>query len=85
MKSNMEVLIPVKNFYRNIPGEGKVKELTKGKQYENRVEYSWSKKYFFIRTDLGDVKMYCKKNMFITKSKSRDNKINQLLSNENSL
>ena len=78
----MEILIPVKDFYRNIPGEGKVKELTKNKPYESRIEYSYGKKYSYIITDLGDVKMYCKKNMFITKSKSRDNKINKLLSNE---
>jgi hypothetical protein len=71
----IEIVIPVRDFYRNIPGEGKVRELTKGKQYECGVEGA----SFFLRTDLGDMKMYSKKNMFITKSKSRDNKINQIL------
>ena len=75
----IEILIPVKDFYKNIPGEGKVKELTKGKLYEGRIEISWSKKYFYVTTNLGEVKMYCKKNMFITKSKSRDRKLEQIL------
>ena len=43
----MEILIPVKDFYRNIPGEGKVKELTKNKPYESRIEYSYGKKYSY--------------------------------------
>lgn len=75
----IEIVIPVKDFYRNIPGQGKVKELTKGKSYECGIENDYGKKYFFVRTDLGDMKMYCKKNMFITKSKARDNKIKQIL------
>lgn len=75
----IEIVIPVRDFYRNIPGKGKVKELTKDKSYECRIEYDYGKKYFFVRTDLGDVKMYCKQNMFITKAKARDNKIKQIL------
>ena len=70
----IDIVIPVRDFYRNIPGQGKVKELTKGKQYECGVEG----KSFFLRTDLGDMKMYSKKNMFITKSMSRDNKLREL-------
>jgi hypothetical protein len=75
----IEIVIPVRDFYRNIPGQGKVRELTKGKLYECGIESDYGKKFFFVRTDLGDMKMYSKKNMFITKSKSRDNKINQIL------
>lgn len=30
----IDIVIPVRDFYRNITGQGKVKELTKGKQYE---------------------------------------------------
>ena len=44
-----------------------------------RIENDYGKKYFFVRTDLGDMKMYCKKNMFITKAKARDNKIKEIL------
>jgi hypothetical protein len=75
----IEIVIPVRDFYRNIPGQGKVKELTKGKSYECKIDYNYGSKYFSIITDLGDKKTYCKKNMFITKSKSRDNKIKQIL------
>lgn len=74
----IEIVIPVRDFYRNIPGKGKVKELTKGKPYECDIE-TLGNKSFYLRTDLGDMRMYSKKNMFITKSKSRDNKINQIL------
>lgn len=73
----IEIVIPVKDFYRNIPGQGKVKELTKGKQYECGIETLGNKSYF-LRTDLGDMKMYTKKNMFISKSMSRDNKLKEL-------
>ena len=75
----IEIVVPVRDFYQNIPGQGKLKELTKGKLYECGIEKLNSITYFFIRTDLGDMKMYCKKNMFITKSKARDNKIKQIL------
>ena len=75
----IDIVIPVKDFYRNIPGQGKVKELTKGKPYECGLEQMGGKKYFFLKTDLGDMKMYCKKNMFITKTKARDNKIKEIL------
>lgn len=75
----IEIVIPVRDFYRNIPGKGKVKELTKGKSYKCKIDYNYGSKYFSVITDLGDMKMYSKKNMFITKSKSRDNKINQIL------
>ena len=73
----IHIVIPVKDFYRNIPGQGKVKELTKGKQYECGIE-TLGKKHFFIRTDLGDMKVYYKKSMFITTSMSRDNKLKEL-------
>ena len=73
----IDIVIPVKDFYRNIPGQGKVKELTRGKQYECTIE-TLGNKSFFLRTDLGDMKMYSKKNMFITKSMSRDNKLKEL-------
>lgn len=73
------IVIPVRDFYQNIPEEGKVRELTKDKLYECKVEYNWGKKYFSLINDLGDKKTYCKKNMFITKSKVRDNKIEKIL------
>lgn len=75
----IDIVIPVRDFYRNIPGQGKVKELTKDKPYECRVEYDYGKKYFYLITDLGDMEMYSKKNMFITKATARDNKIKQIL------
>ena len=77
----IDIVIPVRDFYRNIPGQGKVKELTKGKSYERGVVFAYNgveSKHFFIRTDLGDMKVYYKKNMFITKSMSRDNKLKEL-------
>lgn len=73
----IHIVIPVKDFYRNIPGQGKVKELTKGKQYECGIEKLGST-HFFLRTDLGDMKVYYKKSMFITTSMSRDNKLKEL-------
>jgi len=73
----IDIVIPVRDFYRNIPGQGKVKELTKGKQYECGIE-TLGNKSFFLRTDLGDMKVYYKKNMFITKSMSRDIKLKEL-------
>jgi hypothetical protein len=76
----IDIVIPVRDFYRNIPGKGKVRELTKGKQYECGIEtFKVFYKSFYLRTDLGDMKMYSKKSMFITKAKSRDNKIKQIL------
>ena len=75
---NIEV-VPVKDFYRNIPSKGKVKELSKNKVYKCTVEYNYGKKYFFIRTDLGDIKTYCKKNMFVSRVNLRDKKIDKLL------
>lgn len=74
----IEIVVPVRDFYQNIPGQGKVKELTKGKLYECGIEKLNSITYFFIRNDLGDMKVYHKKNMFITKSMSRDNKLKDL-------
>lgn len=75
----IEIVIPVRNFYQNIPGQGKVRTLTKDKSYECRIELDYGKKFFYIKNDLGDMEMYCKKNMFITKSTARDNKINKIL------
>lgn len=75
----MEIVIAVMDFYKNIPGKGKVKELTKNKSYEAKVKSYYSKKSIFITTDLGEVKMYSRRNMFISKEKSRKQKIEQLL------
>lgn len=75
----IEIVIPVRDFYRNIPGQGKVKELTKGNPYECKIDYNYGSKYFSVITDLGDKKTYSKKNMFITKATARDNKIKQIL------
>ena len=50
----IDIVIPIKDFYRNIPGQGKVKELTKGKQYECGIEKLGST-YFFILTSCTSV------------------------------
>ena len=75
----IEIVIPVRDYYQNIPGQGKVKELTKGKSYECKIDHNYGSKYFSVITDLGYKKTYSKKNMFITKATARDNKINQIL------
>ena len=75
---NIEVL-PVKDFYRNIPNKGKIKELSKNKVYKCIINYDYGRQYFYIETDLGDVKMYSKKNMFISRVNLRDKKIDNLL------
>lgn len=79
MQYKNDEIIPVKDFYRNIPGKGKIKELTKNKVYKCIVEHNHGVKYYYVETDLGDTKMYSKKNMFISKVNLRDQKLNNLL------
>ena len=75
---NTEEVIPVKDFYQNIPGSGKVKELTKGKVYLAQTDLVSGIKYFYLKTDTGESKLYNKRSMFISKSNSRNNKLNKL-------
>lgn len=72
----------VKDFYRNIKSKGKIKELTEGKSYELIPSIYFNKKDVFIINDLGESKLYYKKNMFRNNSQQiiwvRDNKLTQL-------
>jgi molybdopterin synthase catalytic subunit len=83
----MSKIIAVKDTYKNISGVGKVKELTKGKTYENIETTAYQhlayKKSYLIITDLGERKRYYKMNMFIKEKKyimlNRENMINSIL------
>ena len=76
------IVIAVKDYYLNISGKGKIKELTKDKEY-TIISISQPQKGVCIINDFGIFKIYYKKNMFIKKSnwltKIREKKINQLL------
>lgn len=75
-------VVAVKDFYFNIKGKGKVKELTEGKSYELIPSIYFNKKDVFIVNDLGENKLYHKKNMFRNESQQtiwiRDNKLTKL-------
>lgn len=77
-------IISVKDFYKNIKGVGKVKELTKGNIYEDIDNSSmlFTNSSFLIKNDLGETKRY-KMNMFMRESKykmlNRDKLINSIL------
>jgi hypothetical protein len=77
------IVIAVKDYYLNINGKGKIKELTKDKEYTIISINQPHQKGVCIINDLGIFKIYYKKNMFIKKSnwltKIREQKINQLL------
>lgn len=83
----MSKIIAVKDTYKNIPGVGKVKELTKGKAYENIETRSYQhlsgKKSYLVITDLGQGKRYYKLNVFMTEKKyimlNRDKMISSIL------
>jgi hypothetical protein len=78
-------IISVKDFYKNIKGVGKVKELTKGNIYEDIDNSSmlFTNSSFLIKNDLGETKRYYKMNMFMSESKykmlNRDKLINSIL------
>jgi molybdopterin synthase catalytic subunit len=83
----MNKIVAVKDTYKNINGVGKVKELTKGKTYDNIETTAYQhlayKKSYLIITDLGERKRYYKMNMFIKEKKyimlNRDKMISSLL------
>ena len=77
-------IISVKDFYKNIKGVGKVKELTKGNIYEDIDDSMlFTSPSFLIKNDLGETKRYYKMNMFMSESKykmlNRDKLINSIL------
>lgn len=72
----MKVVV-VKDFYKNIKGKGKIKELTEGKSYD-RIELIFNKKDICIINDLGERKFYYKKNMFRNIAQQRNYKLTQL-------
>ena len=76
-------IISVKDFYKNIKGVGKVKELTKGNIYEDIDNSSmlFTSPSFLIKNDLGETKRYYKMNMFISESKYKRINRERILSN----
>jgi hypothetical protein len=71
-------VVAIKDFYFNIKGKGKIKELTKGKEYEKIESIYFGKNDVFIINDLGESKLYLKKNMFRNIAQQRDYKLTQL-------
>ncbi len=76
-------IISVKDFYKNIKGVGKVKELTKGNIYEDIDNSSmlFTNSSFLIKNDLGETKRYYKMNMFMSESKYKRINRERILSN----
>ena len=73
-------IISVKDFYKNIKGVGKVKELTKGNIYEDIDDSIFTSPSFLIKNDLGETKRYYKMNMFMSESKYKMLNRDKLLS-----
>lgn len=74
----MNKIVSVKDFYKNIKGVGKVKELIKDKIYVN-YEDNLISNSFFVKNELGEYKRYYKKNMFTNVSKRRDKILDSIL------
>lgn len=74
----MNKIVSVKDFYKNIKGVGKVKELIKDKSYVN-YEDNLISNSFFVKNELGEYKRYYKKNMFTNVSKRRDKILDSIL------
>lgn len=76
-------IISVKDFYKNIKGVGKVKELTKGNIYEviDNSSMLFTNSSFLIKNDLGETKRYYKMNMFMSESKYKRINRERILSN----
>jgi uncharacterized protein (DUF39 family) len=81
---NMKKVVATKDLYQNIKGVGKIKELTKGKVYESYANKSLPdstsnfKLHIAIINDLNEFKIYVKRNMFKSISKSRNDKLTQI-------
>lgn len=75
------IVIPVKDIYQNIKGVGKVKELTKGKQYENLFSSTLTikSKSISVINDLGQRRTFYKSNKFITLQRHREEQIKSIL------
>jgi hypothetical protein len=76
---SVETLYPVRDIYKNIPGKGKIKILTKDKAYSSLNGNYIGLKIRIITDDLGNQFQINKSKQFYTKVKRRDNIINQLL------
>jgi cellulose biosynthesis protein BcsQ len=74
----MNKIVSIKDFYKNIKGVGKVKELIKDKIYVN-YEDNLISNSFFVKNELGEYKRYYKKNMFTNVSKRRDKILDSIL------
>lgn len=74
-----EVIYPVKNIYKNLPGVGKIKILTKDKPYNLIFSNSIGLKIRIVTDDLGNQFQIKKSKLFYTRVKRRDSIINQLL------
>jgi hypothetical protein len=74
-----EVIYPVKNVYKNLPGVGKIKILTKDKPYDSIFGNYSGLKIRIVTDDLGNQFQINKSKLFYTKVKRRDSIINQLL------
>jgi len=77
--TKQETIYPVRNVYKNIPGKGKVKILTKDKAYNCLVGSHNVLKIRLVTDDLGNTFQINKSNLFYTKVNRRDNIINQIL------
>jgi hypothetical protein len=87
---NIKNVVATKDLYQNIKGVGKIKELTKGKVYKSYTHknifnlpstdwrYIMNDLNQFIMNDLNEFKIYGKKNMFKSISKSRTDKLKQI-------
>jgi hypothetical protein len=79
---SVETLYPVRDIYKNLPGKGKIKILTKDKAYSCWTTTNGNYiglKIRIITDDLGNQFQINKSKQFYTKVKRRDNIINQLL------
>ncbi len=72
-------LVPKKNHYLNIPGQKKVKVLTKGKVYNSAIwEAHGSILACYIENDLGIYQTFHNMDMFMDIEKSRDVKLSSI-------
>ena len=72
-------LVPKKNHYMNIPGQKKVKVLTKGKAYDAAIwEAHGSIQACYIENDLGIYQTFHSMSIFMNIEKSRNRKLSSI-------
>ncbi len=72
-------VVCIKDVYKNIKGGVKVKELIKDKVYINLAVLEHEKPYRIVN-ELGEIKVYLKRNMFMKENTYRMFNRNKLLS-----